>query len=58
MEEAPDELLGTHGATLELGGGRLFVRESDLAIMQLAEAVVGDRDAEDIRGEIFEGLLA
>jgi len=58
LQETADELRGGDGAVLELIRGRLFVRESDLAIMQLAEAVVGDSDAEDIRGEIFEGLLA
>jgi hypothetical protein len=35
LEEATDELLGAEGAVLELVSGRLFVRESDLAIMQL-----------------------
>jgi hypothetical protein len=58
LEEATDELLGREGATLELVSGRLFVRESDLAIFQLTEAVVGDSDAKDVRGEILEGLGA
>ncbi len=58
LEEATDELCGGDGAMLELISGRLFVRESDLALMQLAEAVVTDSDAKDVRGEIFESLLA
>ncbi len=40
LEEATDELFGGDGATLELVSGRLFVRESDLAIMQFAKAVL------------------
>src|SRR5215204_6306793 len=57
LEEATDELFRGDGATLELLSGRLLVSESDLALMQLAQAVVTDRDAKDVRGEIFEGLL-
>ena len=34
LEEATDELFGGDGARLELVSGRLFVRESDLALMQ------------------------
>src|SRR5712692_7291927 len=58
LEEATDELLGGDGAVLELISGRLFERESDLAIFQLAQAVVADSDAKDVRGEILESLLA
>jgi hypothetical protein len=58
LEEATDELFGGEGATLELVSGRLFVRESNSAIFQLAQAVVADSDAKDVRGEILEGLLA
>src|SRR6267378_8658931 len=58
LEEAAKELLGGDGAVLELVSGRLFVRESDLAIVQLAEAVVADGHAKDVRGEIFEGRFA
>ena len=32
LEEAADELFGGDGAMLELVSGRLFVRESDVAI--------------------------
>ena len=56
LEEATDELLGGDGATFELVSGRLFVRESDLAIMEMAEAVVAEGHAKDVRGEILEGL--
>ena len=58
LEKATDELFGGDGAMLELISGRLFVRESDLAIMEVAEAVVTDGHAKDVRGEILEGLLA
>jgi hypothetical protein len=58
LEEATDELLGGHGGVLELVSGRLFVSESDLAIMKGAEAVVTEGHAKDVRGEILEGLLA
>src|SRR6266542_4814302 len=58
LEEAANELGGSDGATLELVSGRFFVRESDLAIMELAEAVVADGHAKDVSGEILEGCLA
>ncbi len=58
LEEATDELLGGDGAILELVSGGVFIRESDLAIMQFAEAVVTEGDTKDVRGEILEGLLA
>jgi len=34
LEEATDELLSGEGATLELVSGRLFVRESNRALLQ------------------------
>ncbi len=58
LEEAADELLGGDGATLELISGRLFVSESDRALLQRTDAVVADSDAKDVGGEILEGLLA
>ena len=58
LEEATDELLGGEGAILELISGGVFVGERDLAIMQLAEAVVTEGHAKDVRSEIAEGLLA
>src|SRR5215203_5466587 len=57
LEEATDELFSRDGATLELVRGRLFVSESDLATVQLVQAIVTDSNAKDVRGEIFEGLL-
>src|SRR6266550_3053037 len=57
LQEAADELLGLDGAVLELVSGRLFVGEREVAILQLAQAVVGDSHAKDVRGEILEGLL-
>lgn len=37
-----------------LSGG-VFVLESNEAIIELDEAVIGDGDTEDVRGEILEG---
>lgn len=58
MEEATDELCGSHFIGLELVSGRLFIGESDVAVLQLTEAVVADSDAKDVRGEILEGWFA
>ena len=58
MEETTDELLGGDGAALDLSRSRLFISESDVAVLQLEEAVVADSDAKDVRGEILEGLFA
>jgi hypothetical protein len=58
LEETTDELLSGEGATLELVSGRLFVRESDCALVQRTETVVTDSDAKDVGGEILEGLQA
>src|SRR5213078_4758654 len=58
LEEAANELLSGEGTVLELVSGRLFVSESDSAIMKLAQAVVGDSDAKDVRSEILKGLSA
>ena len=58
LEEATDELLGGEGAALELVSRRLFVSESELALLQWTEAVVADSDAKDVRGEILKGWLA
>ena len=58
LEEATNELFGGHGGVPELVSGRFFVGESDVAVLQLAEAVVTDGDAKDIRGEILESLRA
>ena len=56
LEEAANELCGGDGAVSKLVSGRLFIGESDVALFQLTEAVVADRDTEDVRGEIPEGL--
>ena len=58
LEETTDELWGADSAVAELVSGRVFVGESDVALMQLAEAVIGDSDAKDVRSEILEGLSA
>ena len=38
----------------ELIGGRFFIRESDAALLELENAVIGDSHAKDVRSEIFE----
>src|SRR6266508_6266360 len=58
LEEATNELLDSHRAVLHLISGGLFVGESDVAVFQLAQPVVTEGDAEDIRSKILEGLLA
>ena len=58
LEEAADELLRRDRALLNLIGGGFFVGESEVAIFQLAQAVVAKGHAKDVRGEILEGLLA
>src|SRR5437667_4774182 len=58
LEEATDELLGGHGGVPESISGRFFVGESEVAVLQFAEAVVTDGDAKDVRGEILESLGA
>lgn len=58
LQEAADELLGVEGAVLKLVSGRLLVGESNLTICQLAQSVVAEGDAKDVRGEILKGGLA
>src|SRR3989449_7004106 len=54
LEEAADELLGGNGATLELAGSRFFVIESDVAIFETDQAMIGDGHAKDVRSKVFE----
>ena len=56
LEEATDELLSRDRAALNVIGGRLFIGESDVAVLQLTEAVVADSDAKDVGGEVLESL--
>ena len=58
LEEAANELFGGDGAVLNSIGGGLFIRESEVTVFELAETGVADRHAEDVRGEILEGLCA
>ena len=58
LEEATDELLSGESAVAELVSGGLLVSESDLAMMEVAEAVVTEGHAKDVRGEILESLGA
>ena len=58
LQEAADELRGRHRAVLDLRSGRVFIGESDVTIFELAQAVVAEGDAKDVRSEILEGPLA
>ena len=42
-------------ATLDLVSGRFFVVKVTAPFSQLAQAIVGEGDAKDVRGEILEG---
>ena len=55
LPEAAQELFGRPGCKSALLSGGVFVLESNEAIIELNEAVVGDGDTEDIRREILEG---
>src|SRR6266436_4949004 len=58
LQEAANELCGSDGTVLKLLRGRLFVRESNLALLQFTQAVVTEGDAKDVRSEILESLHA
>lgn len=58
MEKAADELCGGDRATLDLISGGFFIREGDVSIFQLVQAVVADRDTKDVRSKIPESVLA
>ena len=42
LEEAADEFLSTESSTLELVGVRLFIGESDVALLEFTQAWSGD----------------
>src|SRR5215216_61075 len=55
LQEATHELFGGHSGKFDLLSGRVFVLESNAALIELDDALVGDGDTEDVRGEILEG---
>ena len=54
LKKTTDELFGWDGREFDLIGGRLLVRESDLSIFELEDALVADGNAKEVRGQIFE----
>jgi len=49
LQEAADELFSGDRTTLNLIGGRFFISESEVAVLQFEEAIVADGDAKDVR---------
>jgi len=56
LEEAADELLGRQGAGSERAGVGGAVAEGDPVMLDFQDAPVADGDAEDVGGEILEGV--
>ncbi len=54
LQEATDELLGADGAGLLLAALAVLVGKGNLAILQLDDTAVADRDPKDIRRQILE----
>ena len=57
MEEAADELRSRDRTALNLSSGGVFIGESEVAVLELAQPVVAEGDAKDVRSEIFASLL-
>jgi hypothetical protein len=55
LKETVDEFIGREGAELDLAGVGRAIAEGDLVVLELDETAVGDGDAEDIGGQVFEG---
>ena len=53
LQEAVDEIKGGQGCCFPLVGVAVFKAEGDLIIFELFDAVVGDSDSVDIRGQVF-----
>jgi hypothetical protein len=58
LKKPPDELFGGEGGEADTVGGPLLVFESDVAVFEADNAIVGEGDAKDIGGEILECGLA
>src|SRR5579863_10683259 len=59
LEEAAHELLAGDAADPPAVGFAMLVADSDRLIVEADDSGVGDRDAEDVAGEVVEhGLLA
>ena len=58
LQETADELLGRDAGRLDLFSSGVFVFESDIAVVECDEAAITERDAKDVRREIFAGGAA
>jgi len=58
LKETTNKLFGRHGTADELSRGHILVLKGDVAVREREDAVVADGHTKDIRGEIFEGVLA
>jgi hypothetical protein len=58
LEEATDELFGVESRGSEGAGVGGAIAEGDLAVGQFENAAVADSDAEDVRGQVFQGMQA
>jgi hypothetical protein len=58
LEETTNKLLSRESREFDLIGSRILEGESDLTVGEREDAVVGDGDAKDVRGEIFEGCFS
>ena len=58
LKKTTDKLFGTHRRACDLRSGRIFVRASDVAILQREDAVIADGHPQDGRSKRAEGVLA
>ena len=58
LKKTTNKLFGSEGTEWGLISGRFLVLKSDLAILQLEDALSADGNSKDIRGKISEGVLA
>lgn len=58
LKKTPNKLFGSEGREVGLISGRFLVLKSDLAILQLEDALIADGNSKDSRGKLSEGVLA
>jgi hypothetical protein len=56
LQETMDELMGSQGATFFSTGLSVAIAKRDTVILQLEETVVAEGDAENVRGQILQGI--
>ena len=57
LQEATDELLGGQATCFAVAAGAVAVAKGDLAVLEFEDTVVGESDAEDIRGQVLQSGL-